>query len=174
MPNFETRLTGGHPNSLGNTVEIVEEVLADHSLFDELFQCFFSEDEVVRLRTANAMKRVCREEKQLLVPYIEPFLTTIAEIDQASTQWSLAQLFKMLEKDMSNEQIAKAKEIMKKNLAHHTDWIVLNMSMDTLGSWAKKDSDLQQWMLPHLDRLMKDKRKSVAKKATKTKEQLTK
>ncbi|MEL7340402.1 MAG: hypothetical protein AAGM67_07955 [Bacteroidota bacterium] len=34
---FEQRLQGGHPNSLGNTVEIVEEVLADESRFAEQF-----------------------------------------------------------------------------------------------------------------------------------------
>lgn len=174
MKNFEQRLTGGHPNSLGNTVEVVEEVLADHVLFDELFQCFFSQDEVVRLRTANAMKRVCREEKQLLVPYLDRFLGDIAKIDQASTQWSLAQLFKMLEKEMTTQQKALAKEIMKKNLAEHTDWIVLNMTMDSLGAWAKKDAALKEWMLPHLLRLMQDSRKSVVNKATKTKALLEK
>ncbi len=56
MKNFENRLKGRHPNSLGNTIEIVEEVLADYKLFDELFNCYFSEDETVRLRTSNAMK----------------------------------------------------------------------------------------------------------------------
>jgi len=28
--NFEQRLTGGHPNSLENTVEVVEEILSNH------------------------------------------------------------------------------------------------------------------------------------------------
>ena len=95
--SFEERLTGGHPNSLGNTVEVVEEVLSDHAKFQELFQCYFSNDEVVRLRTSNAMKRICKEEKQLLVPYIDKFLTEISGIDQASTQWTLSQLFAMQE-----------------------------------------------------------------------------
>ena len=90
MNNFEQRFTGGHPNSLGNTVEIVEEVLKDNHLFDELFNCYFSEDEVVRLRTSNAMKRVCKVKKELLPPYLDRFLTEISQIDQASTQWTLS------------------------------------------------------------------------------------
>ena len=56
MKNFEQRLTGGHPNSLGNTIEVVNEVLKDEKLFDELFNCYFSRDEIVRLRVSNAMK----------------------------------------------------------------------------------------------------------------------
>ncbi|WP_272149171.1 hypothetical protein [Tenacibaculum aiptasiae] len=81
MKNFEERLKGGHPNSLGNTVEIVEEVLAENELFNELFNCYHSNDEVVRLRTSNAMKRICKAKKILLIPYIDLFLTDIAQID---------------------------------------------------------------------------------------------
>ncbi len=166
--NFEERLKGGHPNSLGNTIEVVEEVLADHNLFDELFNCYFSNDEVVRLRVSNAMKRVCKEEKNMLIPYIGRFLTEIADIDQASTQWTLAQLFQVLEKDMEAVQVEQAKIIMKENLEHHHDWIVLNQTMETLGQWAKKDEGLKAWLKPQLQRLAGDKRKSVSKKASKT------
>lgn len=172
MNNFEERLKGGHPNSLGNTVEIVEEVLNEHRLFHELFTCYFSNDELVRLRVSNAMKRIAKEEKQLLLPYIDQFLTDVAAIDQASTQWTLAQLFDSYVKEMSASQIAKATLLMKNNLAHHTDWIVLNMTMTTLGKWAKKDEKLKEWLFPHLDRLTKDNRKSVASKAQKVLTQL--
>ena len=166
--SIEERLTGGHPNSLGNTVEIVTEVLQNPSIFDELFQCYYSKDEVVRLRVSNAMKRICRKNEEMLLPYIDKFVDSISKIDQASTQWTLAQLFLMLEKRLSNKQRKKAEEILKTNLAYHQDWIVLNMTMETLGLWAKKDETLRIWMEPHLSRLSKDPRKSVSKKAVKT------
>ena len=167
MNHFETRLMGGHPNSLGNTVEIVEEVLADPSSFEELFNCYFSQDEVVRLRVSNAMKRICKANKPLLIPYIDKLLQEISQIDQASTQWTLASLFMMLEKEMTDDQIVTAKELMKNNLAHHQDWIVLNTTMETLGNWAKKDIQLKEWIIPHIQRLSIDSRKSVAGKARK-------
>lgn len=167
MTGFEERLTGGHPNSLGNTVEVVEEVLANHELFNELFHCYFSEDEVVRLRVSNAMKRICKAEKQLIVPYIDRFLNEISKIDQASTQWTLSQLFLSWEKEMTPTQKGQALEIMKNNLTHHNDWIVLCQTMETLGKWAKKDEQLKSWVLPHLDRLQGDARNSVSKKAHK-------
>jgi hypothetical protein len=68
LKDFRNRLKGGHPNSLGNTIEIVDEVLKDNSLFEELFNCYFSDDEIVRLRTSNAIKRLCKEKKSLLFP----------------------------------------------------------------------------------------------------------
>lgn len=167
MTTFEERLTGGHSNSLGNTVEVVEEVLAENELFNELFNCYFSNDEIVRLRTSNAMKRICKVNKPLLIPYIDRFLSEISKIDQASTQWTLSQLFEMLEKEMSARQIKQAKEIMKNNLANHHDWIVLNQTMNTLTKWSKKDEKLKEWIIPHLERLTSDTRKSVSGRAQK-------
>ncbi len=167
MKNIEERLKGGHPNSLGNTIEVVEEVLTSPDLFDELFNCYFSDDEVVRLRTSNAMKRICKADKSLLLPYIDRLLEEVANIDQASTQWTLSQLFGLLEKDMSVSQIDRSREIMKGNLEHHTDWIVLNATMDTLGRWSKEDQELKRWLIPNLERLTNDGRKSVAGRAKK-------
>ena len=164
---FEKLLTGGHPNSLGRTVEVVDTVLAEHAAFDELFNCYFSKDEVVRLRVSNAMKRICKVEQQLLVPYIDRFLNEIAEIDQASTQWTLAQLFQLLEKEMSAPQLVQAKTIMRRNLAQHEDWIVLNQTMQTLAEWAVADPELKAWLKPQLSRLQTDTRKSVTKRAAK-------
>ncbi len=158
---------GGHPNSLGNTVEVVATVLKRPERFEELFNCYFSEDEVVRLRVSNAMKRIGKEQKALLVPYIDRFLDVISTIEQASTQWTLAQLFLLLEHDLSALQLRKAKELLIKNLGRYDDWIVLNTTMETLGRWAKKDAKLKQWLIPQLERLSKDQRKSVHGRAKK-------
>ncbi len=167
MSAIEDQLRGGHPNSLGRTIEVVDLVLRDPSRFDELFQCYFSNDEVVRLRVSNAMKRICRAKKELLLPYIDHFLNEIAGIDQASAQWTLAQLFLMLEKELSPEQMKRAKEHLSENLQNHTDWIVLNMTIETLSKWALTDDTLKSSIVPELIRLEKDHRKSVASKAKK-------
>ncbi len=174
MNNFEERLKGGHSNSLGNTVEIVEEVLQENKRFINLFNCYFSNDEVVRLRTSNAIKRICKAKKSILIPYIDRFLIEIAKIDQASVQWTLSQLFEMLEKEMNENQIGQAKNIMKNNLANHNDWIVLNQTMNTLTKWSKKDMELSKWIKPHLERLTADERKSVSSRAKKMLEKLSK
>lgn len=167
LPSFEKMLTGGHPNSLGQTLEVVEMVLNDQNRLEKLYRCYFSPDEVVRLRTSNAMKRIAKVHPDWLVPYLDQLLNEIAAIKQASTQWTLAQLFLMLETYMSDSQIAQAKELLKYNLAHHRDWIVLNMTMETLGKWAKKDDKLNNWLRPELERVRMDNRKSVSSKATK-------
>ena len=168
MPErFEEMLTGGHPNSLGRTVEVVDAVLAAPKRFEELFLCYRSENEVVRLRTSSAMKRVEDAHHALLVPYLDRFIKEVGHLDQASAQWTLAQLFARLEGDMDAKQRAAALKILKRNLAHHDDWIVLNTTMETLFDWARDEPPLKRWLQPHLERLSSDPRKSVASRAKK-------
>ena len=74
MQNIETILKGGHPNSLGNTLEVVEMVLKNPGRLEELYLCYFSDDEVVRMRVSNAIKRITKEKRQLVIPYLDRFL----------------------------------------------------------------------------------------------------
>ena len=164
---FEVMLGGGHSNSLGRTVEVVDLILGDESELEELYQCYFSKDEVVRLRTSNAFKRIWREQPTWLLPYIDRFITSISQIDQDSTRWTIVQLFSELDEHLTDEQREQAKAVLKQNLTGTEDWIVLNHTMQTLGEWATQDTDLKTWLQPHLERLAGDSRKSVAKRASK-------
>lgn len=166
---FEDMLTGGHPNSLGRTLEVVDQVMADQTKLEALFLCYKSDDEVVRLRTSNGMKRVTRAHPAWMVPFIDRLIDEIGNLDQASAQWTLADIFKELadHKLMSDTQIDRATALLKRNLANHNDWIVLNNTMKTLHDWSKNDPELKLWLQPHLERLSQDKRKSVSKRAAK-------
>jgi hypothetical protein len=73
---------------------------------------------------------------------------------------------------MSEMQRNNARKLLQKNLETYTDWIVLNNTMDTLSKWAKKDLILKEWLLPRLERLTNDPRKSVAGRAKKIKTKL--
>lgn len=165
---YEEQLSGGHPNSLGNTIAVVQAVLDKPSSFKALFDCFSSNDALVRMRVANAMKRIARVDKKLLLPYIDRFLDEISLIDQASTKWSLAQLFLLLDSDLTAAQLKKAKVILVDNLMNHSDWIVLNMTMETLGVWALNDNALKTNIRDRIIQLQNDPRNSVSKKASKT------
>lgn len=165
--SFETMLTGGHHNSLGRTIEVVDIILEDQSRLEELYQCYFSLDEVVRLRVSNAFRRVTTEQPDWFEPYIDKFLNEISKINQPSTQWTMAKLMQMMDARLTDAQLAQAKTVLKTNLTSYTDWIVLNNTMETLTDWAKEDEDLKEWLLPHLQTLTTDERKSVAKRANK-------
>jgi len=172
VEEFESMLSGGHPNSLGRTLEVVDAVLADRSRLDDLYRCYFSDDEVVRLRVSSAMKRVATEHPDWTMGFVDGLQSDVAAIDQASTQWTLALLFDLMADLLSPQQRSRAVDIMQENLAEHSDWIVLNNSMKVLGRWADADNGLAEWLLPHARRLARDERKSVATNARKLLEHL--
>jgi hypothetical protein len=163
---YEVMLTGGHPNSLGRTLEVVDHVLADRRRLRALLDCYDSDDAVVRLRTSSAIKRVSKERHQWLVEYLDELIDNIGALNQASAQWTLAELFLSYTDDMSTYQYERAVVVMKRNIKHH-DWIVLNQTLETLAEWSRSDAKLRRWLRPHLDRLVDDPRKSVASRALK-------
>ncbi len=160
-------LTGGHPNSLGRTIEVVDCVLSDDTRIAELFDCYQSTDEVVRLRVSNALRRVQAVRPDLILPLVDRLITEIGALDQPSAQWTLPKLFERAEDQMTEEQRKAALALVKRNLADHDDWIVLNNSIEFLTPRAMRDPKLQDWLTPHLERLSADIRKSVAKRAQK-------
>ena len=164
---FEDMLTGGHPNSLGRTIEVVETVLAHPARMEELFGCYESKDEVVRLRVSNAIRRVQAARPDLVLPFMDRLIEDIGALDQASAQWTLAKLFDVARPDMTPAQRAGAEAIMRRNVAEHGDWIVLNNTMETLTYWAEDDPILRDWLIPQLQRRTKDARKSVKARAVK-------
>jgi hypothetical protein len=167
MEEFEALLTGGHPNSLGRTEEVVDLVLRDRGRLDALYRCFFSADPIVRLRTASAMKRVMWAQPDWLVPYIDRLTGEIAAIDQPSVKWTSATLFGGLSQRMTADQRAAALVVMQRNLEREQDWIVQNITMQTLTDWAANDACLGDWLRPRLAARQSDSRRSVANTARK-------
>jgi hypothetical protein len=85
-------LTGGHPNALGRTEEVVVIVLADRARLDELFDCLRVEDPVVRTRAGDALEEVCRRRPEWLAHEAERVLRDVGTIDQPSVRWHVAQI----------------------------------------------------------------------------------
>ena len=84
--SFEQSLKGGHPNSLGNTLEVVDTVLGNTDKVEDLFLCYQSDDETVRLRTSNAFKRIFRAKPDLFKKWKKRFIKEVAEIDLPSAK----------------------------------------------------------------------------------------
>lgn len=163
---FETELSGGHPNSLGNTVAVVEQVMADPSRLGDLIDCYRSADPVVRLRVSSALKRITRERPEWSATRLDDLLGWIAEIDQASTKWTLATIYSWLDSRMTPTQRDTAIAIMKGNL-HYDDWIVQNTTSESLAHFASQRPELAAWLVPQLEMLTSSRHKSVAGRARK-------
>lgn len=163
---YEELLTGGHPNSLGNTIEVVEDVLTDEKKLNDLYACYGSEDEVVRLRVSNGMKRVCKVHPEWVAKYLDKLIGETSKINQASTKWTLSTLFMWLDTFMTDKQRSAAIDVMKSNL-HYDDWIVQNTTSESLTHFAQSSKKLREWLLPELKKLTGSRHKSVSRRAQK-------
>ena len=162
---YEGLLSGGHPNSLGNTLEVVAAVGGNPELLAELVQTYGSDDPVVRLRVSSALKRVANDHPVMVHEALQAIMTWVRDIDQPSAWWSLSQLFHALRDLLSDGERSDALQLMKSVLTSHEDWIVINQTMGTLGEWARSDDDLRQWLIPVLEGFTRESRISISKRA---------
>lgn len=162
----------GATNSLGRTEEVTALVIADPSRAQEVYDCFFQDDEWVRLRAASTSKRLWRHDIELFAPFIQGWIDDVSSIDQPSTQWTFAQMCEECDHTLTDKQRERAIAIVSAYLIEGEDWIVLNSSISALTAWAKTRPRLAAEITPHLKRLSGESRKSVASRATKSLAQL--
>ena len=152
-PEFEIMLTGGHPNSLGRTLEVVALIEASPHRMDEAYQCYQSADAVVRLRTSSIFKRLIRAEPSRYNEWAERLIDEVAAIDQASAQWTVAQIIgENLDLwDQHDDALKQRSLVMLFGLLDKSDdWIVTNAALKTLANigcaaWMSRRSYVPSW-----------------------------
>ena len=167
MEPFTFILAGGHPNSLGRTLEVVAAVEDAPERLDEVFDCYRSDDEVVRLRTSSALKRLLLAHPDWVERALPRWFSDMGTLNQPSAKWTFAQLALDLREHLDAGDTQRAKDIVVKNLLEESDWIVLNMSMKTCQHWVRTDADLAGRIRNRVLELAEDRRRSVANGAAK-------
>lgn len=158
-------LSGGSPRTLAGANEVAELVLANPDRLAELYDLLFQDDAIIRMRTADALEKVCRVRPDLFIRYIEQLLTRVASIQQPSVQWHLAQM--LGEVELMPEQKHRATTLLNDYLDNNTDWIVLNNTLETLAGFVRADAALKPEFVERLLKLRSCRHKSVARRAEK-------
>ena len=126
---------GGASNSLGRTGEVVAAVLADRRRLDELVACLTHDDAWLRMRAADAVEKVGREQPAWLVPHVDRLLDLASASSQPSLRWHAAQVLRQVE--LTEQQTVVAAAWLERVLATpDVDWIVAAQAMETLVSFA--------------------------------------
>ena len=167
---IEQLLSGGDPRSLRGVEQVIAAALADPGALEALFECLFCDDAVVRMRAGDALEKIARIRPELLAPFTRRLLGDVADVDQPSIQWHLAQI--LTEIELTPQQRPAAIAILRRNVERYEDWIVLNLTLQALAHFARDDPALQRELVPILRRHQADTRKSVAKRATRLLTQL--
>lgn len=171
--SFEDMLTGGHPNSLGHTLDVVAAVSAAPQRLRELIDTFTSDDEVVRLRVSSSLKRLSRLDQELFAASMDYYLDAIEGLAQPSAQWTRAQIALEMDTVLTVAQRNRLTTALKGQMEGSADWIVIANTLTTLVSWAARDADLARWLIPHVQRHAQDSRKTVSAVARRALEDLT-
>ena len=158
-------LAGGDARSLGKTQAVVELVLSRQALLEELFACLFQPDEIIRMRAGDAIEKVCRQKPAWLEPYKQQLINDVPHIKQASVQWHLAQIFSEISLDAGEKKQAIA--IMRHNLDTMDDWIVTNLTLESLAAFVRGGAFDRSEFTGILKQHLKSRHKSVAARANK-------
>jgi hypothetical protein len=168
----EVLTAGGHANSLGRVNEVIKAVLDDKARLDELYNCLFEDDAWVRMRAADALEKICREQPEWLLPYVDRFPKELAVSNQPSVQWHLAQIYR--EVVLTPVQKRFAAQWLESLLAtKEVDWIVAANAMDTLAQFVDEGSFSRDGLLTLLKVQQQHKSKSVVRRASRLLDKLS-
>lgn len=159
-------LSGGDPRSLGNTNKVVELVLSNQSKLDELMNTILSNDDaIVRMRASDAIEKICKQKPLWFAKYKSELLGEWPKIQQPSVQWHLAQILSEIE--LTHAETILAIGLVKKNLELTDDWIVENLSLETLAIFVRRNQFDRREFITIINRYENCDHKSVVSRVRK-------
>lgn len=143
-------LGGGDRRSIGKVDDVIKRINQSPSLFSGLFEGFYSDSPVVRMRTADAVEKISRSHPEYLSSYRKQLINEISDSTQKEVRWHLAQIFPRL------NATGKDKEKIIKLLFRYLDdssKIVQTCSIQALSDLAQHDAKLRSKVIPLLKEL---------------------
>ena len=153
MEPILTKLTGTDRRSIGNSNEVVSDVLSDPSLFAIVFKGMGCNDPILRMRCADVVEKVTVRHPEYLVPYKRHLINEVAKIDQQEVRWHVAQLFSRLELTHNDRQAVL--KILSEYLADKSR-IVKTFTMQAMADIAEQDKDLKPGIIQKLEVLTRE------------------
>jgi hypothetical protein len=144
------KLAGGDRRSIGNSNEVVADVIRDPSLFEPVFNGMLNDDPLIRMRSADAVEKISAKHPEYLQPYKEQLIKQVAKSEQQEVRWHVAQMIPHL--DLTREEQTTVLEILYDYL-HDKSNIVKTFSMQALADLAEKDINLRAKVIPLLEEL---------------------
>lgn len=107
--NILLLLEGGDRRTIGRSDQVVAMVYKDPKLFPELIAGLWSEDPLVRMRTADATEKLTRRNPEFLRPYKQQLLGLMIEAQQQELRWHLAVMVPRLLLSAKERHLAAAR-----------------------------------------------------------------
>ncbi len=141
MNKILQKLIQGDMRTIGESQEVVDEVLNDNTLFHDLFEGLTDANPAVRMRSADALEKVTAQKPELLKPYKNKLIEIAKETTQQEVQWHIAQMFGTLK--LEDGENVKVYKILNDYYQTSKSNIVKVMSLETMCHIAQSDEALK-------------------------------
>lgn len=142
------KLSGGDARSIGRADEVAREVLDAPVLFDELFTGLHHDDELIRMRAADALEKVTARRPDWLAPYKARILRQLAAPEPPAVRWHLIQMAPRLL--LTKGERRSLLLALKRHLTDSSS-IVKTSAMQALVAVADDDQRLRKEIIPLLE-----------------------
>ncbi|MBT3310665.1 MAG: hypothetical protein HN931_11910 [Desulfobacterales bacterium] len=147
------KLQGGDRRSVGRVDEVVNDVLRNPILFDKLFSLIFYDDDVVRMRVADAVEKITLKNPEYLTSYKKEIIEKVSRINQQEVRWHVAQLFPRL--DLNTRERGKVFYILN-GFMEDKSKIVKTFSMQALADISENDKKLRTKVITLIEDMVKE------------------
>ncbi len=108
-------LQGGDRRSKGRSDALAADAVHDPGLVSALMAALLDEDEIVRLRAADALEKASAEVPEILAPHAAAILGPAADLEQHDMRWHVAQMVPRLVLDGAG--LRRAVSVLEATLA---------------------------------------------------------
>lgn len=145
-------LTGGDRRSIGRSNQVVKIVRRQPALFPALIDCMFHEDELVRMRAADAVEKLTVSSPEWLRPFKRRLIGLAVSTEQQELRWHLAQMLPRLELSRKDRMVVAA---IFRGYLQDQSRIVKTFAMQGLADLAMQDPRLRDSIRPFIASLMR-------------------
>jgi hypothetical protein len=139
MTKVLDKLKGGDRRSIGRADEVVSDIQKNQSLFKEVFKGLYSDDHVVRMRSADVVEKITRKNPGLLTGFEKTIIKELSQIEQQEVCWHIALILPRLSYSKGQEKEILA--ILKRYLSHKSKIVNVN-AMEALAMLATKNNTI--------------------------------
>jgi len=144
------KLEGGDRRSIGESEQVVVEVLADPSLFAIVFEGMLDDNPLIRMRCADAVEKITVAHPEYLRLYKARLIKQVAQVDQQEVRWHVAQLVSRIKWTPKERRVIAG---ILTDYVKDKSKIVKTFSMQALADIAEQDVDLRRSIISQLEEL---------------------
>ncbi len=143
-------LTGGDRRSTRRADELAADVLDGKIDAGAVFAAMFDEDEIIRMRAADALEKVSAQRPACLAPFKRDFLARLPGIEQPEVRWHAAQMLPRF--DLTTSERREQGMPVLLDYLEDKSRIVQTFALQALADFAVADAGLR----PRVLRLIED------------------